>query len=37
MVGCGTHEELLADCSVYQSLWNTQKDLENFGEEGTKA
>ena len=31
--GEGTHEELLADCPEYKHLWNTQKELEDFGKE----
>lgn len=31
--GVGTHEGLLSDCAAYKSLWNTQKELENFGKE----
>ena len=33
LMGAGTHEELLADCPAYKSLWNTQKELEDFGKE----
>ena len=33
LMGTGTHEELLADCPAYKSLWNTQKELEDFGKE----
>ncbi|MCR5824266.1 MAG: ABC transporter ATP-binding protein/permease [Lachnospiraceae bacterium] len=31
--GAGTHEELLSCCPSYQSLWDTQKELEEFGKE----
>ncbi|MCR4902303.1 MAG: ABC transporter ATP-binding protein/permease [Butyrivibrio sp.] len=34
--GCGTHEELLKDCPEYKTLWNTQKELEEFGKVGLK-
>ena len=30
LVGCGTHEELLATCEMYRSLWNQQSALENI-------
>ena len=30
LVGCGTHDELLASCEVYRSLWNQQSALENI-------
>ena len=33
LMGAGIHEELLADCPAYKSLWNTQKELEDFGKE----
>jgi len=31
--GEGSHEELLADCPTYKNLWETQRELENFGKE----
>ena len=31
--GEGSHEELLADCPTYKKLWETQRELENFGKE----
>ena len=31
MVGAGTHEELLATCEPYRTLWDTQQRLERFG------
>ena len=31
--GCGTHEELLADCEPYSVLWKTQQQLERYGKE----
>ncbi|MCR5144956.1 MAG: ABC transporter ATP-binding protein/permease [Lachnospiraceae bacterium] len=34
VMGHGTHENLLNDCATYGTLWNTQKELENFGKEG---
>ena len=34
--GAGTHEELLESCAAYQSLWNTQKELEEFGKGGSR-
>lgn len=30
LVGWGTHEELLATCDMYRSLWNQQSALENI-------
>lgn len=30
LVGWGTHEELLATCEMYRSLWNQQSALENI-------
>lgn len=33
IAGRGTHEELLRDCESYKSLWNVQKELENYGKE----
>ena len=30
LTGVGTHEELLTDCTAYRSLWDTQKELEEF-------
>ena len=32
--GAGTHEELLLNDSVYRNLWNTQKELEEYGKGG---
>ncbi|MCR5278779.1 MAG: ABC transporter ATP-binding protein/permease [Lachnospiraceae bacterium] len=32
--GAGTHEELLKTDNVYRKLWNTQKELEEYGKEG---
>ena len=37
IMGCGTHEELKKDCEVYRNLWNTQKELEEFGKGGVLA
>ena len=31
VAGCGTHTELLENCSVYRNLWNTQQELEHYG------
>ena len=31
VVGAGTHEELLATCEPYRTLWDTQQRLERFG------
>lgn len=28
LVGCGTHKKLLADCSIYQEIYYSQKDKE---------
>lgn len=36
VAGCGTHEELLANCDAYRALWNTQKELEDFGKEAAQ-
>jgi ATP-binding cassette subfamily C protein len=33
VAGCGTHDELLGSCKTYRDLWNTQKELEEFGME----
>lgn len=33
VVGSGTHEELLQNCSIYAKLWETQQALELFGRE----
>ncbi|MBE5859399.1 MAG: ABC transporter ATP-binding protein/permease [Butyrivibrio sp.] len=32
--GAGTHEELLLNDSAYRNLWNTQKELEEYGKGG---
>jgi ABC-type multidrug transport system fused ATPase/permease subunit len=29
MAGCGTHEELLADCEVYQEIYYSQFEQKN--------
>ncbi|MCR5584066.1 MAG: ABC transporter ATP-binding protein/permease [Lachnospiraceae bacterium] len=29
--GEGTHESLMSDCPAYKRLWDTQKELEDFG------
>ena len=29
MAGCGTHEELLADCEVYQEIYHSQYGQQN--------
>jgi len=34
ITGTGTHDELLSDCDSYRKLWNTQKELEEFGKGG---
>jgi ATP-binding cassette subfamily C protein len=34
VAGSGKHNELLASCKTYRDLWNTQKELEEFGMEG---
>ncbi|MBQ9328196.1 MAG: ABC transporter ATP-binding protein/permease [Solobacterium sp.] len=34
IAGHGTHEELLRTCKTYETLWNTQQELEQFGKEG---
>lgn len=33
VAGSGTHDELLGSCRTYRDLWNTQKELEEFGME----
>lgn len=33
VAGSGRHDELLANCKTYRDLWNTQKELEEFGME----
>ena len=33
VAGSGTHDELLGSCKTYRDLWNTQKELEEFGME----
>ena len=33
--GTGTHEELLRECTEYKSLWENQKELEEFTKGGT--
>lgn len=33
VAGCGTHDELFGSCKTYRDLWNTQKELEEFGME----
>ena len=33
VAGSGTHNELLGSCKTYRDLWNTQKELEEFGME----
>ncbi|MBR3143032.1 MAG: ABC transporter ATP-binding protein/permease [Clostridiales bacterium] len=33
VAGSGTHDELLDSCKTYRDLWNTQKELEEFGME----
>ena len=32
--GAGTHAGLLETDPVYKKLWNTQKELEEYGKEG---
>ena len=34
VAGKGTHEQLLSSCNTYKGLWETQKELEEFGKEG---
>ena len=36
-VECGTHEELLKKQGLYEKLWNTQYELENYGRKETPA
>jgi ABC-type transport system involved in cytochrome bd biosynthesis fused ATPase/permease subunit len=31
LAGSGKHDELLGSCKTYSDLWNTQKELEEFG------
>ena len=35
LVGTGNHEELLRECTEYKSLWEKQKELEEFTKGGT--
>ncbi|SCY55998.1 ATP-binding cassette, subfamily B/ATP-binding cassette, subfamily C [Butyrivibrio sp. INlla14] len=35
--GSGTHADLLETNNVYRNLWNTQKELEDYGKGGVIA
>ena len=36
VAGQGSHEELIATCETYKSLWRTQRELEEFGNGGAE-
>lgn len=36
VAGRGSHEELIATCETYKSLWKTQRELEKFGNGGAE-
>ena len=36
VAGRGSHEELIATCETYKSLWRTQRELEEFGNGGAE-
>ena len=36
VAGRGSHEEFIATCETYKSLWRTQRELEEFGNGGAE-